>query len=397
MTRTDYDPDADGSSSSSEEARWGDEGAVEEAEPVAMLATGERNDMPVLPDKQSEIDIVIFRAVVGNEIEVLKDLSDSGASFNIYEPAAGNTPLHIACSIGMRAMAQFLVERGAKIDVKNLERKTPMHLLVERRWADLAKWLAYQKADLYAKDKFGKSPLDYAHPWLKGELTEISAQRERAETIAEGTLVVAAENEYGKQPQNINIKAGTGMTDEATLLAAAQLRSEKKVFNETVDVHLRNMKAREVTYGNTDTAQELLNKAAETFAMPEIKAHLQLFVAKPGVKDAGGVQVAPEPVPMQQVISRIRSNEWPERDSFKFMMQPIQGCPYNMGMRYREIMYGTEAKLSQQSRVEVAGKKKKGSVLSEMKKKKAADKKKQASKPKKASKKKPEKKKRGKK
>jgi hypothetical protein len=29
--------------------------------------------------------------------------------------------------------------------------QTPLHLLVERRWADLAKWLVYQKADCYMK------------------------------------------------------------------------------------------------------------------------------------------------------------------------------------------------------------------------------------------------------
>lgn len=158
MTRTDYDPEAEGNTSTEEEEadRWGPDATAAEVEAAPVLAAGQRYDMPNIPEKQSEIEMVIFRAVVGNEIEVLRDLHDQGASFNIHEPGAGNTPLHIACSIGMRNMAQFLVERGAKINVKNLERKTPMHLLVERRWADLAKWLAYQKADLYSKDKFGK-------------------------------------------------------------------------------------------------------------------------------------------------------------------------------------------------------------------------------------------------
>jgi hypothetical protein len=34
------------------------------------------------------------------------------------------------------------------------------------------------------QDKYGKTPLDYAHPWLAGELKEIMAQRERAEAVA---------------------------------------------------------------------------------------------------------------------------------------------------------------------------------------------------------------------
>jgi hypothetical protein len=47
---------------------------------------GQRTDMPVIKEKQSDIEKVIFRAVVGNEIEVLRDLHDRGADFNIYEP-----------------------------------------------------------------------------------------------------------------------------------------------------------------------------------------------------------------------------------------------------------------------------------------------------------------------
>lgn len=31
---------------------------------------------------------------------------------------------------------------------------------------------------------------------------------------------------------------------------------------------------------------------------------------------------------------------------YKLILQPVQGAPYNMGMRYREIMYGAEADLS---------------------------------------------------
>ena len=63
--------------------------------------------MPKIGERQTDIEKVIFRAVVGNEIEVLKDLHDRGADFNVFEPSAGNTPLHIACSIGMRVSSFF--------------------------------------------------------------------------------------------------------------------------------------------------------------------------------------------------------------------------------------------------------------------------------------------------
>ncbi len=132
-------------------------------------------------------------------------------------------------------MAQFLVERGAMINVNNNERKTPLHLLVERRWADLA------KSDLLLldRDKHGKTPLDYAHPWLAGELKEIMAQRERAEAVAKGAILVTKTDKYGEQPQTLNLKAGTGMTDLKTLEEAALKRAEEKVYTDLADIYLK--------------------------------------------------------------------------------------------------------------------------------------------------------------
>ncbi len=57
------------------------------------------------------------------------------------------------------ASLSFLHMPLVQVNAKNNERKTPLHLLVERRWADLAKWLVYQQADPYLKDKYGKDPL----------------------------------------------------------------------------------------------------------------------------------------------------------------------------------------------------------------------------------------------
>ena len=88
----------------------------------------------------------------------------------------------------MRPVVQFLVERGAKLNVQNLERKTPLHILVEKKWADLAKWLLFQGADPLIKDKYLKTPIYYANPWLAGEMKEILLQRERAKVVNKGSF-----------------------------------------------------------------------------------------------------------------------------------------------------------------------------------------------------------------
>ena len=56
--------------------------------------------------------------------------------------------------------------------------------------------------------------------------------------------------------------------------------------------------------------------------------------------------MADAPLEPVRNLTRIRDNDWPERDAYKLILQPVQGAPYNMGMRYREIMYGVEAGLS---------------------------------------------------
>jgi hypothetical protein len=89
------------------------------------------------------------------------------------------------------------------------------------------------------------------------------------------------------------------------------------------------MRCKEVSYLNTDTVQDVINKAAEVFGMPEVKSHLQLFV-RTGAKDAKGVLVADEPLPPQRQLTRVRTNDWPDREAYKLILQPVQGAPYNM-------------------------------------------------------------------
>ena len=195
------------------------------------------------------------------------------------------------------------------------------------------------------KDKEGKTPLDYAHPWLAGELKEIMAQRERAEAVAKGAILVTKTDKYGEQPQTLNLKAGTGQTEQSILEASALKRAEEKIYTDLADIYLKNMRCKEVSYLSTDTVQDVINKATEVFGMPEVKSHMQLFV-RTGLKDEKNILKADEPLMAQQKLTRIRDNDWPDREEYKLILQPVQGAPYNMGMRYREIMYGVEADLS---------------------------------------------------
>ena len=129
--------------------------------------------------------------------------------------------LHRACVSGQKEMVQKLVESGMNVNAKDEKGRTCLHLAVIMRYADLAKYLVYNRADPHIKDDSGKSAMDYAHPWLQGEMKEILNQRCRAEAVTGGLVLLSANTTYGMQPQSLNMKAGTGMTPAEDMMRAA--------------------------------------------------------------------------------------------------------------------------------------------------------------------------------
>ena len=57
--------------------------------------------------------------------EVVKALADSGVLINMQDGTM-NTPLHIAVETSSPEILQHLIQRGAKVDVKNIQGETPL-------------------------------------------------------------------------------------------------------------------------------------------------------------------------------------------------------------------------------------------------------------------------------
>ena len=72
------------------------------------------------------------------------------------------SPLHLCCQWGLEVVAQALMEHGAKMNAKDVEGKTPLHVSIENGHSGLIDLLLSapsRSIDLLCRDKAGLSPL----------------------------------------------------------------------------------------------------------------------------------------------------------------------------------------------------------------------------------------------
>ena len=75
---------------------------------------------------------------------------------------SGWQPIHSACQEGHLAMAQYLMTKGAKVDVRCSAGDQPLHFACMKGRLEIAKWLVKQGAPLRIRDKNRKAPIDIA-------------------------------------------------------------------------------------------------------------------------------------------------------------------------------------------------------------------------------------------
>lgn len=72
------------------------------------------------------------------------------------------TPLHIACDYNQPGMVALLIEKGAKVDPKDVDGLTPLHLAVQKNFEHLISPLLGAGASPNEKDNQGRTPFHYA-------------------------------------------------------------------------------------------------------------------------------------------------------------------------------------------------------------------------------------------
>ena len=113
--------------------------------------------------KGRDAQALLFEAVRNGPADLVGCLINEGAGVNAIGPRTG-TPLHVAVENGRAEVAKLLIEKGARVNAtERMVGQTPLHLAVRR--ADgkpLVELLLAAGADVNARDKLGKTPLDEA-------------------------------------------------------------------------------------------------------------------------------------------------------------------------------------------------------------------------------------------
>ncbi|XP_060089312.1 CARD- and ANK-domain containing inflammasome adapter protein-like [Heteronotia binoei] len=112
---------------------------------------------PVQIDSDS---LCIFDSVAkGNLSDLEKTLKDS--DINAVN-SANETLLHIAATHGHIKIIDYLINKGAKLGVKDKKGRTPLHRAAEKGHNNAVKMLLQAGANIYSLDQEGKTPLHLA-------------------------------------------------------------------------------------------------------------------------------------------------------------------------------------------------------------------------------------------
>lgn len=116
--------------------------------------------------KNSEIlafrEALVTRGAVGDALNVDSLLIDLPVAVNMPVSFDEGRPLHMAAMRGHVCLTQVLVQRGAKLDMKNTRGKTSLHAACEANNAMVVYELLASGADADQKDTLGDTPMHKA-------------------------------------------------------------------------------------------------------------------------------------------------------------------------------------------------------------------------------------------
>lgn len=197
-----------------------------------------------------------------NDLARVEELLDAGVDPNQTDVDQGNTPLHFAATNGAKQVMEFLVKRGAEINVQNKRGVTPLHTLVSKRYDALALWLVKQGASLELEDRRGFTAKDLALDWFQKELEEVAS---------------------GKLFGGDDGAAGGGSGASAAAAPAEPVPSDASYSEEVLQIHLDSGGKKAIKINSMMTGEDLCRVMAGKMNMqPSMAQHLTSYEVKRG-------------------------------------------------------------------------------------------------------------------
>ncbi|MBN2594634.1 MAG: ankyrin repeat domain-containing protein [Sedimentisphaerales bacterium] len=181
------------------------------------------------------------RAVVDGDIDQVKSEISAGADVNTKDGRTGWTLLYIAINKKHTEIAQFLIEKGADVNIRDNRGRTPVHLAVETGQKDIVEALIAKGADLNVLDSNADNALTLARKNNQTEITELLLkngakepdlsllQRDRLYSLPGGQAGANSTGSYQARASSIPVSQSTAQVN--ILADPNEIKSRIKTFD----------------------------------------------------------------------------------------------------------------------------------------------------------------------
>jgi ankyrin repeat protein len=107
-------------------------------------------------------EISTTQAALNGHADAVRVLMSRGAEVNKQEPSNGFSALHATVEGNCMPVIEFLMSKGASVDVRNILGRTPLHMVAFKGHKEAAIYLLDHRAEINPKDNHGFTSLTLA-------------------------------------------------------------------------------------------------------------------------------------------------------------------------------------------------------------------------------------------
>lgn len=170
----------------------------------AAARYGDLDDIQALLDQNTDINSKdacgwspLHTAAYHNQMICIRYLIERNAYLNA-KTNAGLTPTHVAAMNGHNSSLECLLEAGADSNLTDLYRTSPLQMAAEKGHLSCSTLLAQYGANINSIDYLGNTPLHFALRTIKKNLHDKIIQRAIVKFLLEQDADIFLKNKHGK-------------------------------------------------------------------------------------------------------------------------------------------------------------------------------------------------------